>query len=225
MMPKNELSTLTLEIIHDQDWTTSLKTFNKDELRITSLQSGVVSADEDFEVIIVKASREKYYKFLLEILKTSPLILNVDYKFSLSPKYHLLYIRARSDISIVKRCFQTNSVVLELDYVEGLEKWKILGIRENLDQLARLIRGLATVKRLRIEPLRFEHLDRGLMIDFSQRELQSLITAYHMGYFDYPRKCSLKEIAEQLSISKATANEYLHKAIYKLLRKKIINNN
>lgn len=52
----------------------------------------------------------------------------------------------------------------------------------------------------------------------SEYELQVLRVAYEEGYFEWPKKVRLEELATKLGISKATAAEHLRKALKKILR-------
>jgi predicted DNA binding protein len=41
--------------------------------------------------------------------------------------------------------------------------------------------------------------------------------AYEMGYFEWPRRCSLEQLSRDLKLSKSTTLEHLRKAIRKLI--------
>jgi len=48
-------------------------------------------------------------------------------------------------------------------------------------------------------------------------EYYVLRKAYELGYFDWPRRCSLLELARHVGLSKSTALEHLRKALKKIL--------
>ncbi|WP_158057785.1 bacterio-opsin activator domain-containing protein [Halorussus halophilus] len=51
----------------------------------------------------------------------------------------------------------------------------------------------------------------------TERQREVLRTAYDAGYYDWPRECSGKELANELDISSATLSQHLHNAERKLL--------
>ncbi len=52
----------------------------------------------------------------------------------------------------------------------------------------------------------------------TERQEEILKTAYEMGYFEYPKKISIKELAERLNMSISTLSETLRKSEKKVLR-------
>lgn len=46
----------------------------------------------------------------------------------------------------------------------------------------------------------------------SNRRKEVVDTAYSMGYYDTPRRCSQRELAERLNIRQATVAEHLQRA-------------
>ena len=51
----------------------------------------------------------------------------------------------------------------------------------------------------------------------TERQEEILRTAYEMGYFEYPKKVSIKELAERLNMSISTLSETLRKSEKKVL--------
>jgi predicted DNA binding protein len=216
---KDDVNILFLKVHHDGDWTTSLESFNRNDVNISSISYGLLSDNQDFEAILIKAKIKPYYKHLVDMLKTHPLIKKVDLRHSFNDRYHLLRIIAKSDISIVKKSYENNTIILKVKYSEGFEYWKFLGTRSELKQLIISISDVASIIKLRFIPATHYILNKE--VSLSPRELQSLLSAYELGYFEYPRRCSLTDISQKLLISKATLNEYLRKAIRKVLLEKI----
>jgi DNA-binding CsgD family transcriptional regulator len=60
-------------------------------------------------------------------------------------------------------------------------------------------------------------LDELLDSRLTDRQREVLRTAYDAGYYDWPRECNGKEIAQELDISSATFSEHIHAAERKLL--------
>ena len=57
----------------------------------------------------------------------------------------------------------------------------------------------------------------------SFRELEILKYALEYGYFDSPKKIKLRELAEMLDVSEATASNLIRKALRKVVEQEIIN--
>ena len=60
----------------------------------------------------------------------------------------------------------------------------------------------------------FQHVVRNRL---TERQQEVLRAAYDAGYYDWPRKCSGKQLAGELDITSATLSEHLHNAERKLL--------
>ncbi len=56
-----------------------------------------------------------------------------------------------------------------------------------------------------------------LLDDLTDRQRESLVTAFDRGYFDYPRTITAAECAAALDISQSTFSQHLRVALYKLL--------
>jgi predicted DNA binding protein len=83
------------------------------------------------------------------------------------------------------------------------------------------LRAMTTVKRLELSDVSSPMLESLSMDEafLSPQELNTTVTAYKMGYFDYPRRADLTELAKCLELSKGTAHEYLRKGVLKVIRK------
>ncbi len=55
--------------------------------------------------------------------------------------------------------------------------------------------------------------------DLTPQQERMLLTAYEMGYYSYPRKASLKDLAEALGLSVSTVAERLRKAEIKVMER------
>ncbi len=52
--------------------------------------------------------------------------------------------------------------------------------------------------------------------DLTARQERAISTAFALGYYDYPRRAQLKDVAKSLGVSRATAMESLRRGIRKL---------
>nr|WP_276321699.1 helix-turn-helix domain-containing protein [Saccharolobus shibatae] len=57
----------------------------------------------------------------------------------------------------------------------------------------------------------------------TSKEFEIIYKAYRMGYFDWPKKVDLKELSEELGISKAATLQALRRAMGKLIRNYVDN--
>ncbi len=67
------------------------------------------------------------------------------------------------------------------------------------------------------EPLDSGRLSATLITKLSDTQLQTLETAYNMGYFDVPRRSSATDVADRLDISQSSFSERLRTAERNLL--------
>jgi len=57
-------------------------------------------------------------------------------------------------------------------------------------------------------------------LDLTARQEMAVGTAFALGYYDYPRRAQLKDVAKSLGVSRATAMENLRRGIRKLASKR-----
>jgi predicted DNA binding protein len=224
MSRREEMYVLSADILHDKDWTTALDKFERQEVYISSISCNLISDNYDSETILVRARSKSNYLSLLADIKTNPLVQRIDYGCSVGSgyqKYYVLTLTAKSDISIVKRFVQCGAIFLSAKYGAGLEHWKLLCHKQRVGLLSEMIRTISSVIRLEVLPACPEMLETGMPMSLSSKELESLMTGYRLGYFEFPRRCSLIDVSRHLSISKGTLNEYIRKGIRKILAKEM----
>ena len=76
--------------------------------------------------------------------------------------------------------------------------------------ISRLERTGSAVKLLRLAPVKDA-------IPLTARQEEILAAALELGYFDYPKRIRLGELAKQMGVSKSTASEVLRKAQTKVV--------
>ena len=104
---------------------------------------------------------------------------------------------------------------------EGMEYWTIASWRKA--NVQRLLRKLSRLKGVKVwlRALKQEDIDFFLPNTFarlSKKERQALLEAVEKGYYDFPRKKSLEEMAEEKGVHESTLREELRKAEGKVLR-------
>jgi len=70
--------------------------------------------------------------------------------------------------------------------------------------------GTAPASLVRIGALRGPH-------NLTARQEQAVSTAFLLGYFDFPRRVQLKDVANALGVGRATAMENLRRGMRKLV--------
>jgi len=115
--------------------------------------------------------------------------------------------------SIVDSIIKKNCVFIGPTIVrDGVESWHIVApTREELQEVVASLEQCADIAYIRssegVEP------DAGL----TARQMSALKAAVEMGYFETPRRSSIREVAKRLKVSPSTAVEHLRKAEKKVL--------
>lgn len=115
--------------------------------------------------------------------------------------------------SIIDNIIRKNCVFIGPTVVkDGVENWHIMApTREEMQDVVASLEQCADIAYIRnsegTEP------DVGL----TERQMNTLRTAVEMGYFDTPRRASVKDVAKKLHVSASTAVEHLRKAEKKVL--------
>jgi predicted DNA binding protein len=97
---------------------------------------------------------------------------------------------------------------------EGRLEWKVaFSKRKDLDALISRLQALnADVAVLRVS----NALDDGLQL--TDRQLKIVEVAFKRGYYDYPKRISIRELARIFSVSTATVSEILRRGPRKIIK-------
>ncbi len=162
-----------------------------------------LSEDERILYITAKNWKKDYYRFLKKHSAVT----------SISQIGTITRIRIKS--GFLKKFEQKEmTIVYPTTLINGVHKIELL---INKQQLNAIKRALPNIKILRITD------SYKIKPKLTQRQEEILWKAYSFGYFDYPRKITLTNLAKLLKISKATLSQTLRavesKAIKLLLEK------
>lgn len=115
--------------------------------------------------------------------------------------------------SIIENIIKMNCVFVGPTVVkDGVENWHIMApTREELSQVIGALEQCADIAYLRNGDSPGD--EEGL----TEKQAQALKAAVESGYFDTPRRASIKEVAGRMQISPSTAIEHLRKAEKKVL--------
>jgi predicted DNA binding protein len=115
--------------------------------------------------------------------------------------------------SIIDNIIKKNCVFIGPTVVkDGVENWHIMApTREELQDVVAGLEQCAEIAYLR--NTESPESEMGL----TERQMKALKVAVDMGYFDTPRRASIKDVAATLKVSPSTAVEHLRKAEKKVL--------
>ncbi len=115
--------------------------------------------------------------------------------------------------SIVDSIIKKNCVFIGPTVVkDGVENWHIVApTREELQEVVASLDRCADIAYIRNAG------DAGPEAGLTERQVKTLKMAVDMGYFDTPRRASIKDVAGKLGVSPSTAVEHLRKAEKKVL--------
>lgn len=218
------LDVVTATVVHEDDWTVCMEDCDSRDLSSSNVSHSIISPRFDQETIVVRSTDKERYADLIRDLSSNPTIRSVKTLCSSELRranYFLLSVTARSDSSIFSMMDKFGCIPTGVRYSEGMEYWRFMSDRSYTHEVVANIKAMTTVKRLELGDVSPSLLE-SLSIDeafMSPQEFNSTLTAYRMGYFDYPRKADLTALASNLRLSKGTAHEYLRKGVLKIVRK------
>jgi predicted DNA binding protein len=198
---------------HKGCWTIGLRKFKSE-----FLTHNTISLSEDFvqditEVSLVskKEAREikKYFKNH-KLIKKAEILQETDTKLLIQIFTDTSKIKSIVHTILKNKCFLFNKVPL----VDGYEIWTIAApkktaIKHALDH----IKKLGDFKLLHIKKSSFD----GFNLSNNQEKIIKL--ALDLGYYNWPRKISINELAKKLNLSKVTIAEHLRKAEIKIVNR------
>ena len=115
--------------------------------------------------------------------------------------------------SIIDNIIKKNCVFIGPTIVkDGVENWHIMApTREELQDAVAGLEQCADIAYIRNSE------GAGPDAGLTERQMNTLKAAVEMGYFDTPRRASIKDVAGKLNVSPSTAVEHLRKAEKKVL--------
>lgn len=223
-MRRAGLEVVTATVEHEDDWTVYTRDSDQRDISISNVSYSTLSPRYDQETIVVRSTDRDRYSDLLRSLRENPMIRSAETLCSSEVRrtnYFLLSVTARSDASIFSMLDKFRCIPTKVRYSEGLEHWQFMCNHQYTSEVVANLRAMTTVKRLEVNDISPSMLESLSMDEtfLSPQELNTTVTAYKMGYFDYPRKANLAELARSLELSKGTAHEYLRKGVLKIVRR------
>ncbi|NJE00889.1 helix-turn-helix domain-containing protein [Thermococcus sp. JdF3] len=133
---------------------------------------------------------------------------------------HLLYIRAslepqREQADRLFELQKKGLVIFESGtFVGGESILSVLCEEELLGEVVRTFREAYGARVISVEEAEPESSP---LSKLTKRQAEVLLLAYKSGYFNEPRKVTLRELAEMLNLSPSTVKEHLRKGLKRLL--------
>lgn len=124
--------------------------------------------------------------------------------------------RGNGIISLINRL---NGFLISLEALDGIEIWRLIlprARKDHIEALKERAESMGNMERFYATELRPDNLV-DLYPQLSENEKRVLFQAYVLGYFDYPRRAGIIDVARALNISPATFLYHLRKAEKKLI--------
>ena len=198
---------------HKGCWTIGLKNFKSE-----FLTHNTISLNKDFgqditEVSLAskKEAREikKYFKNH-KLIKKAEILQETDTKLLIQIFTDTSKIKSIVHKILKNKCFLFNKVPL----VDGYEIWTIAAPKKTaIKHALQDIEKLGNFKLLHIKKSSFD----GFNLSNNQEKIIKL--ALNLGYYNWPRKISINELAKKLNLSKVTVAEHLRKAEIKIVNR------
>ncbi len=113
---------------------------------------------------------------------------------------------------LAKVIFNSGAILVSAQVRKGKAIWTLICSWENFKKLISSLNNL----KLKYELIWKSKLDENE--NLNEKEAEILKLALYFGYFDDPKKVKLKDLAEMLDVSEATASTLLRRAIKKALK-------
>ncbi len=231
------LSVHKYKIIHHGDWTTLTKGLKETFLginfstidvkeKIINSQIKVIGPEEEVNGLLYLLDHQGKD---LGILKNS-----VNYKCKLKRGYITAYLenkRILDKTAILYSLLKYPIYEIKSNVINGNEVWSLVSTNSTGIEFTRLLFDDSDVEVIGSDSLNIrkkEDLIQNFnetkftvfLLTNSEREVLNL--AFQMGYFSYPRKVMLSDLASKLNVSKTNINKLLRSAVYKIINSAVM---
>ena len=206
---KGSLKLIYFETTHDDCWITftrdhdiAVKVLNVDfnDLESHYFRAKILILGKDLWKFISKLKKNKY------VSEVTPLEISKKYAvYDLKIRYH------RTASEIVR---SAKGIIIDFRIEDGREKCKVL-IPNNID-LRKILQSKSILLKY-CESGLSSFIDEIIEVNLNNKEMDILRTAYALGYFDYPKKMGVRDIAKLSKINTATFLYYLRRANRKII--------
>ncbi|WP_338599058.1 helix-turn-helix domain-containing protein [Sulfolobus tengchongensis] len=154
-------------------------------------------------------------------------VVNIDRPRS--SKAALLYYFKNFDNSVTKVMIENNAVITNLLIGNGIEEWYAYFFGEEDEVISNLSNDLkkidVKIENIDVERSKVNEIKNDLMIlnSLTPTEREILSAAIKLGFFEYPKKVRLEELAEMFGVTKVTLDRHIRNGLRKILSQLFIN--
>lgn len=225
-MPINRLMSVykvKLYLKHDACWTYKTSDFKvKSEIKYII---PLITKNSIFEIAeIYSEYKNELYDFLSAIGKRSNNNIEmITIDRSRSGKSALLYYFKNFNDSVTRVMMENNAIIAKLLIDNGIEEWHTYFFGGKDEVLRSLIDSLnrinIKVENIEIEKSKITKLKNDLLIlnSLTPTEREILITAVRLGFFEYPKRVRLEDLAEMFGVTKVTLDKHIRNGLRKIL--------
>ncbi len=146
----------------------------------------------------------------MEIIKNSEDVVNYEFLEENNLIYGSVITKRCKICSILAKC---GCVFRKIKYENGIVTWDMIGSKENIKLALNLLKN----NNIKFEIRNVYNYKSIKTNNLTLNQEKVLSIAYKLGYFDFPRKISLSDLAKILNLSPSTLDEKIRKAVKKVL--------
>jgi predicted DNA binding protein len=159
---------------------------------------------------IYPSSTEAYS--VMEIIKNSEDVVNYEFLEENNLIYGSVITKRCKICSILAKC---GCIFRKIKYEKGIVTWDMIGSKENIKLALNLLKN----NNIKFEIKNVYNYKSIKTNNLTLNQEKVLSLAYKLGYFDFPRKISLSDLAKILNLSPSTLDEKIRKSVKKVLDK------
>ncbi|PVU70495.1 hypothetical protein DDW09_02475 [Sulfolobus sp. SCGC AB-777_L09] len=212
MVKKDFPKLVYFEVEHDNCWTHLTE---KNNLKIRLLYQKFDITKPLFNSVIIGYSDYKSdLKEFARQVKYHKSVNGID-GMRFNENLFLMNLSLVRDGSVSKIIHNNGGIILSHEIKEGIEKWMVL--TENPYKLKDDIEIDKNSNLIKFKFVNAEEFLYNSLLDLTESEAITLKLAIDNGFFEYPHKTSVEELAKRLNLSKATFVKHLRTANKKFL--------
>ncbi|MEM0165260.1 MAG: helix-turn-helix domain-containing protein [Saccharolobus sp.] len=214
---------LNLKLKHDSCWTYMTTDF-KVTAEIKYLFP-LVAKNSIFEIAeLYSDNKSELTDFIYSINrrhKENIKVVNVDRQKA--SKSALLYYFKHFSNSVTSIMLKNNVLITQLTISNGIEDWNTYFFGDKEEILSNFIEELkqvnTKVEDISVDRAKLDDMKKELILlnSLTPTERQMLYTAVKLGFFEYPKKIKLEELASLFGVTKVTLDRHLRNGIKKIL--------
>jgi len=164
-----------------------------------------------------EAKNEKELDEFLEFFRNHKTIEDMEVVYR-ERNYAIVHERSAMESAIITDSIRKNRcyIIGTMSVDHGFERWTVLA--EKPEDLTNLIHDLNKLGELIVEKIGKYEPERGLF-NLTEKQLRALKLALSNGYYEWPRRITLDELAAIAGVTRRTFQDHLRKAEAKVFKK------